>query len=92
MAPPAIWILFRRPFQALFALVSMVSKPHCELGFSAAQFAAALATLTNEMATFACTTWVVVVSNVKKTTLCIVPAESLMICEAVNGWSNTMSK
>ena len=56
------------------------------------QFAAAFAALMNEIATFACTTWVVVVSNVRKTTLSRVCAESLRISEAVKGWSKTMSK
>src|SRR2546423_9895328 len=53
-------------FQALCALVRTVSKLN-PLPFSACQLAFALASLTNEMPTFACTTWLAVVLKVRNT-------------------------
>ena len=69
------------------ALVCTVSKLKPE-PFSACQFAFALAMLTNEMPTLACTTWLVVVLKVRK----IVFGPDWIGGFDANDWSKTMSK
>ena len=74
-------------FQALCALVRTVSKLN-PVPFSACQLAFALASLTKEMPTFACTTRLAVVLKVRNTVFG--PAWTGGF--AANGWSKMMSK
>ena len=74
-------------FQALCALVRTVSKLN-PVPFSACQLAFALASLTKEMPTFACTTRLAVVLKVRNTLF----GPAWIGGFAANGWSKMMSK